>query len=119
MSRFPEGESLVNDATAPVAYQLAVAAVVTGSFSLAHASVRFVFVSVGGVVVGLATGWLAGAVLTVGWMIPSIEITVSLLTPFVAYSWRKRGAPRASWRWWLRSALAGSWSSCSISRRGL
>lgn len=79
-----EGESLVNDATALVAYQFAVAAVVTGSFSLAHASVRFVFVSVGGVVVGLATGWLARQ-FHCRVDDPPIEITVSLLTPFVAY----------------------------------
>ena len=37
-----EGESLVNDATALVAYKFAVAAVVSGSFSLAEAGGRFV-----------------------------------------------------------------------------
>src|SRR5882757_9481711 len=44
-----EGESLVNDATALVAYRFAVVAVVTGSFSLAHAGVQFLFVAVGGI----------------------------------------------------------------------
>ncbi len=39
-----EGESLVNDATALVAYRFAVAAVVTGSFSLAHAGGQFFIV---------------------------------------------------------------------------
>ena len=37
-----EGESLVNDATALVAYRFAVAAVLTGTFSLSHATWRFV-----------------------------------------------------------------------------
>src|SRR5205823_7074394 len=37
-----EGESLVNDATALVAYRFAVAAVLTGSFSFWHATWRFV-----------------------------------------------------------------------------
>src|SRR5215208_8530314 len=53
-----EGESLVNDATALVAYRLAVAAVVAGSFTLWEAGLRFVVGAVGGVVIGLAVGWL-------------------------------------------------------------
>ena len=51
-----EGESLVNDATALVAYRLAVAAVVAGSFSLWQAGLRFVAGAVGGVAIGLASG---------------------------------------------------------------
>ena len=79
-----KGESLVNDATALVAYRFAVAAVVTGSFSLAHASGQFFIVGIGGILIGLAVGWLAA------WFHkrvddPPIEITVSLLTPFAAY----------------------------------
>ena len=53
-----EGESLVNDATALVAYRLAGAAVVAGSFSLWQAGLRFVAGAVGGVAIGLAVGWL-------------------------------------------------------------
>jgi CPA1 family monovalent cation:H+ antiporter len=79
-----EGESLVNDATALVAYRFAVAAVLTGSFSLLHASVQFFIVGIGGILIGLIVGWLAV------WFHKRvddapIEITVSLLTPFVAY----------------------------------
>src|SRR5436190_10538700 len=44
-----EGESLVNDATALVAYRFAVVAVSTGSFSLAKASGQFVLVALGGI----------------------------------------------------------------------
>ena len=79
-----EGESLVNDATALVAYRFAVVAVVTGSFSLAHASVQFFVVGIGGILVGLAVGWLAEQFHKRVDDAP-IEITVSLLTPFVAY----------------------------------
>src|SRR2546421_617135 len=43
-----EGESLVNDATGLVAYRFALAAVVTGVFSLGEAGLQFVVVSVGG-----------------------------------------------------------------------
>src|SRR6266566_5163403 len=51
-----EGESLVNDATALVALQFAIAALMTGTFSLGHAALRFVWVAVGGVAFGLLVG---------------------------------------------------------------
>src|SRR5882672_8564216 len=79
-----EGESLVNDATALVAYRFAVAAVVTGSFSLARAGAQFFVVGIGGIVLGLAAGWLAEQFHKRVDDAP-IEITVSLLTPFVTY----------------------------------
>jgi Na+/H+ antiporter len=79
-----EGESLVNDATALVAYRFAVVAVTTGSFSLAHASAQFFIVGIGGVLAGLAVGWLAQQFHKRVDDAP-IEITVSLLTPFAAY----------------------------------
>jgi CPA1 family monovalent cation:H+ antiporter len=79
-----EGESLVNDATALVAYRVAVAALVAGTFSLAHASGQFFLVGLGGNLVGLVVGWLAEQFHKRVDDAP-IEITVSLLTPFVAY----------------------------------
>ncbi len=79
-----EGESLVNDATALVAYRFGVAAVVTGKFSLAAAGGEFVVAGVGGILTGLAVGWLAQQLHRRVDDAP-IEITVSLLTPFVAY----------------------------------
>ena len=54
-----DGESLVNDGTALVAYKYAVAAVVAGTFSFAHASVSFVLNVVGGIAVGLAVGYVS------------------------------------------------------------
>ena len=51
-----EGENLTNDWTALVLYKFAVAAVVTGSFSLAEAGLKFLLTGVGGVAVGLAAG---------------------------------------------------------------
>jgi monovalent cation/hydrogen antiporter len=79
-----EGESLVNDATALVAFRFAVAAVATGSFSLARAGEQFVWVGLGGVLLGLGVGWLAEQFHKRVDDAP-IEITVSLLTPYVAY----------------------------------
>lgn len=79
-----EGESLVNDATALVAYRFAVAAVSTGTFSLAAAGGQFVFVSLGGVALGWGVGWVAEQFHKRIDDAP-IEITFSLLTPFAAY----------------------------------
>jgi Na+/H+ antiporter len=79
-----EGESMVNDATGLVAYRFAVAAVVIGSFSLWQASLQFVVVSLGGLVIGLVIAW------PVAWLHrhlddAPIEITITLLTPYAAY----------------------------------
>src|SRR5262245_35462175 len=54
-----EGESLVNDATALVAFRFAIAAIVTGAFSLTHAAGQFVIVVGGGLAIGLAVGFVA------------------------------------------------------------
>src|SRR6266850_3944446 len=79
-----EGESLVNDATALVAYRFAVIAVATGSFSVARAGGQFLIVGIGGILLGSVVGWLAEQFHKRVDDAP-IEITVSLLTPFAAY----------------------------------
>jgi monovalent cation/hydrogen antiporter len=79
-----EGESLINDATALIAYRFAVAVAIGGAFSLANAGMSFVVVGVGGIVVGV----VVGLILTEGWRRtndPVLEIMVSLLAPFAAY----------------------------------
>ena len=47
-----EGESLINDATALIAYRFAVIAATVGGFSIVDAGSTFVVASVGGIVVG-------------------------------------------------------------------
>jgi len=80
-----EGESLVNDATALVAYRLAVAGVIAGStFSAWQATWQFLYVAAGGIAVGLVVGVI------VAWVRKrldddGIEGIVSLLTPYIAY----------------------------------
>lgn len=79
-----EGESLVNDATALVTYRLAIIGVSTGFFSWATAGELFLITSIGGIFLGLVIGWLADQFHR-HVDDPPIEITFSLLTPFVAY----------------------------------
>src|SRR6187549_2200703 len=57
-----EGESLVNDASGLVLYKFAVAAVLTGAFSWMDATGQFAAVSLGGIVVGIALGFVYIAV---------------------------------------------------------
>jgi monovalent cation/hydrogen antiporter len=79
-----EGESLVNDATALVAYRLAVAAVASGTFVAWQAGLRFVVGAAGGVAVGLVVGWVVAEVRR-RLEDPVVEIVVSVVTGYAAY----------------------------------
>ena len=79
-----EGESLVNDTVALVAYRFAIAAVVTGSFSATTAALQLPAVALGGAAIGAAVG------LGVDWILrrldnPPVQVTITLLAPFLAY----------------------------------
>jgi monovalent cation/hydrogen antiporter len=79
-----EGESLINDATALVAYRVAVVAVVSGSFSLIDAGGRFVLNVTAGAAIGLLVGWLVAQVRS---RIdnPPVEMAISVATAYFAY----------------------------------
>ena len=79
-----EGESLVNDGTGLVLYRVAVAAVLTGSFSALETGGSFVLGVVGGVAVGLAVGWIVRQVRR-RLDNPPAEITISLMTGYFAF----------------------------------
>jgi Na+/H+ antiporter len=84
-----EGESLLNDASGLVCFRFAVAAALTGTFSLPHATLTFVQLTVVGTVIGTALSFCAM------WLMNSIsrrfgeesgsKVLVSLLIPFAAY----------------------------------
>jgi Na+/H+ antiporter len=78
------GESLVNDGTGLVAYRLAVAAVVTGAFSVWEAGLDFLLVGGGGIILGLILAWV---VLPLWKRVTdtSIFIALSVLTPYAVY----------------------------------
>jgi CPA1 family monovalent cation:H+ antiporter len=79
-----EGESLINDAAALVLFHFAVAAVITGAFSLPGALVEFVRLAVGGVAFGLAVAWLLMQLFR-RLSDPGIVTVLTLLGPFAAY----------------------------------
>src|SRR6187431_1368428 len=79
-----EGESLVNDGTGLVAYRVAVAAVVAGSFSAFYTGGLFVVSVGGGIGVGLAVGWIVRQIRR-RLDNPPAEITISLLTGYIAF----------------------------------
>ena len=79
-----EGESLVNDATALVAYRFALIAIATGSFSLSDAVLRFVIVAVGGGIVGFIVA-RAGIFAVQRLNNTAAETTLTLITAFAAY----------------------------------
>lgn len=80
-----EGESLVNDASSLVLYKVAVAAVVTGAFSLGDALLNFAVASVGGILLGWALGWLAVRFSKKIMETGAVFILISFLTSFGAY----------------------------------
>ena len=84
-----EGESLVNDATSLVIFEMAVTAGDTGQFSLGPALLSFLWAAGGGIIFGLAAGWCIASLRR--WIgrtserSPVLESSISLLTPYVAF----------------------------------
>ena len=85
-----EGEALMNDASGLVALKFAVAAALTGYFSLRAATLSFFVIAAGGLAVGAAIGWLFSfassrflSVTDEGDPAPGVVMT--LLIPFAAY----------------------------------
>ncbi|MBS1191753.1 MAG: Na+/H+ antiporter [Rhodocyclaceae bacterium] len=79
-----EGESLVNDASGLVMYKFAIAAVLTGTFSLLDASIQLVGVSLGGIAVGVALAFVFIAIhKRLG--DPFIEVLTVLSIPYATY----------------------------------
>ncbi len=79
-----EGESLVNDGTGLTAYKVALAAIGAGSTTALHIGTSFVAAAAGGIAIGLAAGWVATR-LRAFVTDPSLDVTLSVITPFVAY----------------------------------
>ncbi|GGD51121.1 Na+/H+ antiporter [Paenibacillus nasutitermitis] len=87
--RLLEGEALMNDASGLVAFKFAIAAMVTGSFSLAEATVSFVLISVGGLICGAAAAfliiWFRVFLRRFGIEDITMHMLIQILTPFAIF----------------------------------
>lgn len=84
-----KGECLINDASGIVSFQFAIAAAVTGSFSLAEASADFVVSFFGGLalgaVLGFAQRWIVGKIQSLGLENTTFHVLLDILTPFIVF----------------------------------
>jgi monovalent cation/hydrogen antiporter len=85
-----EGEALLNDASGLVALRFAIAATLTGSFSLLAATRSFFLIALGGLGVGVALAWLFSRLQDklIGWQGETLSLQVvllRLLLPFGVY----------------------------------
>ncbi|HMG68184.1 MAG TPA: Na+/H+ antiporter [Chitinophagaceae bacterium] len=80
-----EGESLVNDASALIAYRYAVAAVTTGTFIFWKAGLEFLLVAGAGILIGIVTGYLFVLAHKKIENNPVVETSLTLLAPYVSY----------------------------------
>ncbi len=80
-----EGESLVNDASALIAYRYAVAAVSTGAFVFWEAGLGFLMVAIVGIIIGVATGYIFVAAHKRIENNSVVETSLTLLAPFISY----------------------------------
>lgn len=83
------GEALINDASGIVTFQFAVAAVVTGTFSLADAGTTFARTFFGGLVIGIIFALLARTLMSFVHKIdldsPTFHVVFDLMVPFAAF----------------------------------
>ncbi|GAA0408220.1 Na+/H+ antiporter [Paenibacillus motobuensis] len=87
--RLLEGESLMNDASGLVAFKFAIAATVTGVFSITEAAGSFLLISIGGLVCGTIVAflivWLRMFIRRLGMEDVTIHMLLQILTPFAIY----------------------------------
>jgi CPA1 family monovalent cation:H+ antiporter len=103
-----EGEALMNDASGLVALKFAIAAALTGVFSLRDASISFVIIAVGGLMTGAAVSWLFGFASAHFLNLneegdPAPGVVMTLLIPFAAYLF----AEHFGWSGILAAVAAG------------
>ncbi|PSL23326.1 Na+/H+ antiporter [Chitinophaga ginsengisoli] len=80
-----EGESLVNDSSALIAYRFALAAAITGSFLFWQAGLQFLLVTGGGILIGLLVGYVLIVIHKKINNYSIVESSLTLLTPFISY----------------------------------
>ncbi|MZQ86998.1 Na+/H+ antiporter [Paenibacillus sp. 5J-6] len=89
LMRLLEGEALMNDASGLVAFKFAIAAAVTGVFSFPKASLSFLVISIGGLLVGALVAFLIIGIRQLlrraGLEDETMHMLLQILTPFMLY----------------------------------
>jgi Na+/H+ antiporter len=89
LMRLLEGEALMNDASGLVAFRFAIAAMVTGVFSLMQATISFFVIAIGGLLSGVVLSFLfirlRVFVRRLGMEDVTMHMLIKILTPFVIY----------------------------------
>lgn len=80
-----EGESLINDASSLIVFRFALAAVISGQFSMTQAVGQFFIVAGMGVVIGLAIAHVLYVVHRFLPTTPSIDASLTLISPYLMY----------------------------------
>jgi len=80
-----EGESLVNDASALIAYKFAIAAIGTGTFIFWQAGLNFLVDVSGGIITGIAIGFIFIFIHKKVVNNSIISTSLTLLTPFISH----------------------------------
>ena len=83
------GEGLLNDASGIISFQIAVLALVTGEFSLTHASADLVVSAIGGALVGFILVWMKSFILRILEDVDARDVTgyliLELMLPLSAF----------------------------------
>lgn len=84
-----ESESIINDASGIVSFQFAIAAAVTGTFSLVGATANFLFAFLGGIVIGVVLGYLGKFIVhrvrSWGLENTTFHVLFEVFVPFIVY----------------------------------
>lgn len=80
-----EGESLINDASSLIVFKFALAAVISGQFIWKDAVQDFFTMAIGGIAVGVAVGFLFGALLRIIPTNSNIDTVITLIVPYIMY----------------------------------
>lgn len=84
-----ESESIINDASGIVSFQFAIAAAVTGTFSLVGATANFIFAFLGGILIGVALGYLGKFIVhrvrSWGLENTTFHVLFEVFVPFIVY----------------------------------
>ena len=84
-----EGESLLNDAAGIVSFKIALASIITGTFSLSRSSREFFITAIGGMVLGVLIGLIIVSIKLVNRKFlntePSILVIIQVILPVATY----------------------------------